>query len=102
MTDDLDRLLMREAGGGGGGRKRRRGQPPSRPVLVAHPCTNWTDAHVQKHLRAFRRAHDAEGQWDFDPDDADEVWCYLWESMGTRRPDGVIDFGPWQVREIEV
>jgi hypothetical protein len=104
MTDSFSRMVLREGGGGGGGRKRRRWRAsPSRPAYTAHPCADWDEAHQQKHLRACQTARDPlTGEWTPDPENPDEMWCWLWETMGKPRPDGTLDFGPWPVIEVEV
>ena len=73
------------------------------PPYIAHPCTDWDDEHVARHLETCQQGRDpATWQWHIDPADSRQVWAYLWETMGKPRTDGSIDFGPWPVREIEI
>ena len=105
MTDSFSRLILREGSGGGGRATRRRRGPPPRPPFIAHPCTDWDDAHVQEHLRACQTGRDpVTGEWDFDPADEAEVWAWLWETMPEVRPDKSLDWGAWAgvIREVEV
>ena len=101
---DFGRLIAREGGGGGGGGKRTRG-PKRRPPFIAHPCTDWDDALVKEHLQACQTGRDpVTGEWDIDPENPAEVWCFLWETMPGVRPDGSLDWGAWTglVREVVV
>lgn len=101
MSDPFTRLVMRETGGGGGGKRRE--PPPARPPFVAHVCTDWTPEHVQKHLAACERGRDpVTGEWDIDPDDADQSWAWMWEMTPATRPDG--SWRAWTpvIREMEV
>lgn len=105
MSGDFGRLVLREGGGGGGRVGRRRGLPPRRPPFTAHPCIDWDEELVQQHLRACQTGRDpVTGEWDIDPDNASEVWAWLWEHMPTKRPDGSLDWGAWTgaVHEVVV
>jgi hypothetical protein len=103
MSDDFNRLVLREGGGGGGRNRRRRGPPPGRPPFTAHPCIDWDPEHVEKHLQACRTGRDpVTGEWDIDTDNQAEVWAWLWETTPRARPDGSLDWGPWQPFVLEV
>ena len=93
MADDFERMVRRAlAGDKDRGRRRKSAAPPSRPPMTAHPCVDWDDEHVHRHLEACRTGRDEHGEWV--PRTTAESWAYLWETMPSHEK--------WPVREVEV